>query len=195
MYETREIYLPQMILSALDAGESPAGLNADRLIPAIQAVGRMYETREIYLPQMILSAETMQKALAVLEPRMGDGSRSLMGTVVICTVRGDVHDIGKNLVSLFLRNRGFRVVDLGKDVPADVIVGRASEAGADFVALSALMTTTMTEMPGVVRALRDSGSREYADAIGADGFAADGVAAADLLAAWSDSNRNEGNPK
>jgi 5-methyltetrahydrofolate--homocysteine methyltransferase len=199
--------IERLVAVALDAGESPADLNATRLIPAIQRVGKMYETKEIYLPQMILSAETMQKALAVLEPRMAGADETRKGTVVICTVAGDVHDIGKNLVSLFLRNRGFRVVDLGKDVPAAVIAEKATSVGADFVALSALMTTTMTEMPVVIRALRDSGSgarvivggavvtREYADSIRADGFAPDGVAAADLLASWSDFKQNGGNPE
>jgi 5-methyltetrahydrofolate--homocysteine methyltransferase len=113
--------------------------------------------------------------------------------VVLCTVKGDVHDIGKNLVGLFLRNHGFRVVDLGKDVPAEAVVDDAVKHDADAVALSALMTTTMTEMPTVIRALRDAGSRAkvlvggavvtqaYAEAIGADGYTKDGATAADLL--------------
>jgi 5-methyltetrahydrofolate--homocysteine methyltransferase len=194
----------RLVAEALDAGETPADLNALRLVPAIQRVGRMYEAREIYLPQMILSAETMQKALAVLEPRLAGGREKHCGTVVICTVAGDVHDIGKNLVALFLRNRGFRVIDLGKDVPAGAIVERAVSVSADFVALSALMTTTVTEMPAVIRELRSAGcrarvivggavvTREYAGSIGADGYAPDGPAAADLLSAWAGSEHPKG---
>jgi 5-methyltetrahydrofolate--homocysteine methyltransferase len=122
----------------------------------------------------------MQKASGH-EPLFGGARVNRSGTVVLCTVKGDVHDIGKNLVGLFLRNYGFRVEDLGKDVPAETIVESAMRFEADAVALSALMTTTMTEMPTVIRALREAGSRakvlvggavvtqEYADSIGADG--------------------------
>ena len=182
-----------LVRQALDEGRSASEINEASLIPAIREVGRMYESKEVYLPQMILSAETMQKAFQILEPRFGSSGVKHSGTVVLCTVKGDVHDIGKNLVGLFLRNNGFRVLDLGKDVPAEAVVESAVEHGADAVALSALMTTTMAEMPNVIRALRDAGSRAkvlvggavvtqaYAEAIGADGYTKDGAAAAGLL--------------
>jgi 5-methyltetrahydrofolate--homocysteine methyltransferase len=182
-----------LVQHALDEGRSATEINETALIPAIREVGRLYERKEVYLPQMILSAETLQKAFKILEPRFGGAGVKHSGTVVLCTVKGDVHDIGKNLVGLFLRNHGFRVVDLGKDVPAEAVVDDAVKHDADAVALSALMTTTMTEMPTVIRALRDAGSRAkvlvggavvtqaYAEAIGADGYTKDGATAADLL--------------
>lgn len=197
--------IPQAILSGnrdeisllvekeLASGKSALEINEQLLIPAIEEVGSKYDRKEIYLPQMILAAETMQKALQVLEPYFGSAETAQKGTVVLCTVKGDVHDIGKNVVGLFLQNQGFQVIDLGKDVPAAVIVERSQEVRADIVGLSALMTTTMVEMPRVIEALKKAGSpakvvvggavvtKRYAREIGADGFAKDGVSAVEMV--------------
>ena len=138
---------------------------------------------------MILAAETMQKGFKVLEPHFaGEGIKS-KGKILLCTVKGDVHDIGKNIVSLFLKNHGFEVIDLGKDVSTDIIVKNVVSENADMIGLSALMTTTMVEMPKVINALHKEGvetkvivggavvTKKYASDIGADGFAKDGVEA------------------
>jgi 5-methyltetrahydrofolate--homocysteine methyltransferase len=182
-----------LIRRALEEGHSAVEINESWLVPAIQRVGLQYELREIFLPQMILSAETLQKAFRILEPHFGSASKRHKGVVILCTVKGDVHDIGKNIVGLFLQNHGFKVVDLGKDVAAETIVENAARHGADVVGLSALMTTTMTEMPSVIQALKKAGSRakvviggavvtkRYADEIGADGYAKDGGAAPEVI--------------
>jgi len=178
-----------LIEQVLKQGADPLTINNNILIPAIKEVGDRYDRKEIYLPQMILSAETMQRAFKVLEPHFGKEKSEIKGKVVITTVAGDVHDIGKNIVALFLKNHGFEVIDLGKNVQAGDIVDAVIKNKADIVGLSALMTTTMVEMPKVIKSLRDSGSKakvvvggavvtkRYAREIGADGYAKDGVEA------------------
>jgi len=173
----------------------PLDINGRILVPAIEEVGRRYEAKEIFMPQMILAAETMQKGFEILEPLFQKDHLIQKGVIILCTVRGDVHDIGKNIVALFLKNQGYRVVDLGKDVPCERIVEAALAVHADVVGLSALMTTTMAEMPEVIHALRKSASKSkvvvggavvtkrFADEIKADGYAKDGVSAVELVKA------------
>ena len=178
---------------ALEAGEQAEELLKQVLMPAIQEVGTLFETKRYFLPQLMQSAEAMKLAVEVLEPVLeSDGSREKLGTVVIATVEGDIHDIGKNLVSLMLKNYGFLVYDLGKDISAEVIVEKAKETKADIIALSALMTTTMQEMKKVV-ALRNQEqlsmkimiggaviTEEYAREIGADGYSKDAQEAVEV---------------
>jgi 5-methyltetrahydrofolate--homocysteine methyltransferase len=180
------------IKKALDAGIEPKRLVDEYLIPAITLVGDKYEKKEYFLPQLILSADTMRKGFSVLEPLLvkKEGADK-SAKIVIATVKGDIHDIGKNIVALMLRNYGFEVYDLGKDVPEDIIIDRAVETGADIVALSALMTTTMTEMRTVVNHARERGvkvkfmvggavvDRNYADELGA-GYSVDAMGAVKL---------------
>lgn len=175
---------------ALKAGEDPQSLLDDVLLPAINEVGELFDKGKYFLPQLIGSAEAMKGAIQVLEPLLTreDGAKD-MPTVVIATVEGDIHDIGKNLVSLMLKNYGFRVIDLGKDVPAQTIVRAAMENKAKIIALSALMTTTMQRMREVVELARRECpeikvmiggaviTQEYADEIGADGFSGDAAEA------------------
>jgi len=182
-----------LVEAALSEGISPAHINDEMLIPAIREVGLLYDNKEIYLPQMILAAETMQLAFGVLEPLFKSGETAGAGKVVLCTVKGDVHDIGKNIVSLFLKNNGFTVSDLGKDVDAETIVQQALEQDADVVALSALMTTTMVEMEKIIDKLKSAGSsarvvvggavvtKRFAQNIGAAGYAKDGPAAVKMI--------------
>ncbi len=182
-----------LVEEALNSGKSALEINNQMLIPAIEEVGIKYDRKEIYLPQMILSAETMQQAFHVLEPHFARTEAHAKGTVLLCTVKGDVHDIGKNIVGLFLKNQGFKVVDLGKDVPVEKIVARVQEVKPDVVGLSALMTTTMIQMPKVIEALKKIGSsvrvvvggavvtKRYAAEIGADGYAKDGVSAVEMV--------------
>jgi len=153
-------------------------------------VGDLYERKIYFLPQLIASAESMKRGFEVLEPLLAGkgGVAADKGRIVIATVKGDIHDIGKNIVALLLRNNGFSVEDLGKDVPADVIVDAARRLGADIVALSALMTTTMASMEETVRVLRGAGissevlvggavvTEGFASSIGAR-YAKDGVEA------------------
>ena len=182
-----------LVGKALASGRSAMEINSQFLIPAIQEIGRRYDCKEIYLPQMILAAEAMQQAFKILEPHFGASESAFHATILLCTVKGDVHDIGKNIVGLFLKNHGFRVIDLGKDIPVDEIVRRAKEFKADFVGLSALMTTTMAEMPVVIEALKKAGSKakviiggavvteRYAREIGADGYGKDAVEAVKIM--------------
>lgn len=181
------------VVKAIEAGIEPKKLVDDFLIPAITLVGDKYEKKEYFLPQLIMSADTMRKGFAVLEPllvKTADDKKA--AKIVIATVKGDIHDIGKNIVALMLRNYGFDVVDLGKDVPAETIINAAVESKADIVALSALMTTTMTEMRTVIDLSRNRElkfrfmiggavvDQNYADEIGADGYSRDAMEAVKL---------------
>jgi len=180
--------------AALREGLSASDAVEQRLIPAIMQVGILYEKKIYYLPQLIQSAETLKDAFEILEPLLAPGKKSgrKKAIVVLATVKGDIHDIGKNIVALMLRNYGFTVHDLGKDVPAEEIIRKATETKADIVGLSALMTTTMVEMKQVIDHARKSnlGSRfmvggavvneHYAKEIGADGYAKDAHAAVKL---------------
>ena len=159
-------------------------LNSD-LIPAINRVGDLFEQKKYFLPQLIASAETMEISMKRLEPLLATGDGQKRGKVIIATVKGDIHDIGKNLVSLMLKNYGFEVVDMGKDVESEAIIEKAKEIQADLIALSALMTTTMTRMKEVVELKNAAGlstkviiggavtTGDYANEIGAEGYAKD----------------------
>ena len=146
----------RLVRAALEAGADPFALVGERLIPAITEVGAKYERREYFLPQLIRSAEAMQAAFAHLRPLLAADSRErVRPVIVLATVEGDVHDIGKNIVSLMLGNHGFEVVDLGKDVPAAKVVEEAVARNAALIGLSALMTTTMVRMRDTVDLLRE----------------------------------------
>ena len=181
----------RLVEQELDAGAAPFALVQEKLIPAITEVGRKYEKREYFLPQLIRAAETMQTAFSRLKPLLEEnaGDTASRPVIVMATVEGDIHDIGKNIVSLLLMNHGFEVVDAGKDVPAAQIVRCAEEHRASIIGLSALMTTTMVRMTDTVKLVRERGlpirvmvggavvTQDFADSIGADGYAADAVAA------------------
>lgn len=167
-------------------GTKPDDIINDFLIPAINEVGDLFNRKKYFLPQLIASAETMKLAIEYLEPmleRKGDGEN--MPTLVIATVEGDIHDIGKNLVVLMLKNYGYHVIDMGKDVPKEEIIAKAKEVNADFIGLSALMTTTMMRMKEVVEAVKKENlplkviiggaviTQSFADEIGADGYSKD----------------------
>ncbi|MBN1534600.1 MAG: homocysteine S-methyltransferase family protein [Spirochaetes bacterium] len=129
--------------------EAPETIMNDGLLGALERVGELYSTGEYFLPQMIASASAMKRGFSVLKPLLSTKATHRLGRVVICTVRGDVHDIGKNIVAMMLENHGFEVFDLGKDVPAEEIVAKTKETGAGLVCLSSLLTTTMGEMKTV----------------------------------------------
>ncbi len=185
--------IEELTKQALEKGKQASEiLNLD-LIPAINEVGLLFEQQKYFLPQLIASAETMELAMKLLEPLLVKSTEEKRGTVVIATVKGDIHDIGKNLVALMLRNYGFEVIDLGKDVESENIIQAAKEHHADFIALSALMTTTMTRMKEVVELRNAAGlsakviiggavtTAQYAEEIGADGYSKDAQSAVKLV--------------
>lgn len=150
--------IEKLVRTALESGEDPFSLVNDRLIPAITEVGEKYGRKEYFLPQLIRSAETMQAAFSLLRPLLAQDARATERPVVImATVEGDIHDIGKNIVNLMLANHGFEVVDLGKDVSAKAVVEEARRREAVLVGLSALMTTTMVRMADTVNLLKEQG--------------------------------------
>ncbi len=145
-----------LVHKELAAGIEPFALVRDRMIPAITVVGQKYEKKEYFLPQLLRSAETMQKAFETIKPLLAkDAAAHSRPVMVIATVEGDIHDIGKNIVALMLSNHGFEVVDLGKDVKAETIVAAAEQNNASLIGLSALMTTTMVKMQETVRLLAE----------------------------------------
>jgi 5-methyltetrahydrofolate--homocysteine methyltransferase len=184
--------LQSAVRAALDAGLSPFAVVTLGMAEGMAEVGRRYEAGEFFLPQLVMAGVTMRQGMNVLEPllkRAEAGARK--GTIVIGTVRGDLHDIGKNIVKTMLEAAGFVVHDIGVDQPVDNFVNVARQTGADIVAMSALLTTTMPYMARVIAALKEAGladrvrvmvggapiSREFADRIGAEGYAPDAVKA------------------
>lgn len=187
--------------AALKAGENPSDIVDKRLIPAINYVGELFDTKKYFLPQLIQSAEAMKAAFSILEPLLLKQETAKEETaVVLATVKGDIHDIGKNIVALMLKNYGFRVHDLGKDVDAHAIVRKAKETNASIIGLSALMTTTMVEMRGVIELAKSEGlkcrfmiggavvTKAFADEIGADGYARDAYEAVKIAGALKNEN-------
>lgn len=170
----------------VEAGEKPSAVIEKYLIPGINQVGEYYDNKKYFLPQLIAGANAMKEAMEYLEPLLLAGKKDeAKATVVIATVEGDIHDIGKNLVVLMLKNYGYRVFDMGKDVPAESIVNKAIEENAQIIGLSALMTTTMMRMKDVVDLAKEKGcqakiiiggaciTESFAEEIGADGYSKD----------------------
>ncbi len=187
--------ISQLVHDALSAGISPQEIINNGLIAGMYQVGILFKNSEIYLPEVIVSARTMHAALDILHPLLKKGEMKSSGTVVIGTVKADVHDIGKNLVAMMLEGAGFEVFDIGVDQSAENFVKAAQMRNADAVALSALLSTTMKEMSVVIEALKKAGIRDrikimvggapitenFAKSIGADGYAPDGSSAAEEL--------------
>jgi len=170
--------------AALAADVDPSELLGKYMIPAMDEVGKRFECNEYFVPELLIAARAMKTALQLLTPKLAAAGAKAAGRVVIGTVQGDLHDIGKNLVASMLEGGGFQVVDLGVDVPAQKFVDAANEQSGSIVAMSALLTTTMTQMKSVIKALEEAGIRQqtkviiggapitqqYADEIGADGY-------------------------
>ena len=177
----------------LDGGAKPDEIINEHLIAAINEVGELFDKKKYFLPQLISSANTMKLAIEYLEPMLERSNKEAMATIVVATVEGDIHDIGKNLVVLMLKNYGYHVIDLGKDVPADVIVDTAMNEGAKVIGLSALMTTTMMRMKDVVELAKEKGctakiviggaaiTESFSDEIGADGYSKDAAECVKLV--------------
>jgi 5-methyltetrahydrofolate--homocysteine methyltransferase len=177
----------QNVQAALDEGVEPGEILSEGMIAAMQEVGRLYEEGDCFVPEMLVAARAMQAGLALLKPHLLNTNVQAMGKVAVGTVKGDLHDIGKNLVGLMLEGAGFEVINLGVDVTPDAFVNSVKNDAPDIIAMSALLTTTMPSMDATIAALEAAGVRkqvkvmiggapvteEYARKIGADGFADD----------------------
>jgi len=182
-----------MVKKALDEGQEVEKILNEGLIAGMNVVGEKFKRNEFYVPEMLIAARAMKAGMEVLRPILVQKDVKPLGTVVLGTVRGDLHDIGKNLVGMMLEGAGFEIVDLGVDVSPEKFVQTVKEKKAQIVGLSALLTTTMPSMKDVIKALEEEGIRNkvkvmiggapvtqsYADEIGADGYAPDAASAAD----------------
>ena len=181
------------VKTALESGNSADEILKQGLIPAMDEVGRLFENGDYFVPEMLIAARAMQGGLGIIKPLLVESGIEPVGKVIIGTVKGDLHDIGKNLVAMMLEGAGFEIVDLGTDVPAERFVDAVKE-GADIIGLSALLTTTMPAMEATIKAVEAAGLRDqvkilvggapvtdaYAQKIGADGYSPDAGQAAAL---------------
>lgn len=184
--------LAAMVQEELDAGVSAKDILNEGLVTGMNVVGAKFKTNQIFVPEVLIAARAMNAALAVLKPALAQSGVEPVGTAVICTVKGDLHDIGKNLVKMMIEGTGIRVIDLGVDCPAEKVVEAVKENDADIVCLSALLTTTMMAQKDVIDALKAAGLRDkvkvmiggapvtqaFCDEIGADIYTADAASAA-----------------
>jgi len=191
--EGDEENIVRLVEEALKEGWEPIRVSNEALVPGLEEVGRLFSSNRYYLPQVMLSAETMKKAFGRLKKELQGKKGPSLGKVLLATVEGDIHDIGKNIVATLLENHGFEVIDLGKNVPADRIIEEAEKHKVDIVGLSALMTTTVLEMDTVIKRLKDKGikaltivggavvTQEFSDKIGADEYGGDALSAIDKI--------------
>jgi len=195
----------ELIEKALAQGINPENIIKKGLTEGMNIVGQKYEANEYYIPDMLASAEAVGAAMEILEPHLAKSGIKSKGKIIVATVKGDLHDIGKNIVSMLLRGAGYMVKDLGNDIDPQVIVAAVREEKPQFVGMSALLTSTMIHMKDTIEALTGSGlrdgvkviiggaavSEEFAQSIGADGYGADGfqaVAIVESLSSSIDSN-------
>jgi len=193
LLEGKKAEVEALVDQALAAGLPTRQILNDGLIAGMEQVGVLFKNNEIFIPEVLVAARAMNAALSKLEPLLVKDKVEPKGVVVIGTVKGDLHDIGKNLVAMMLKGAGYKIVDLGADVPADRFVEAARSERAGVVALSALLTTTMIQMKAVVEAVKASGletpvivggaplTQDYADQIGARGYAPDAASAVDVV--------------
>ncbi len=182
----------ELTKQALNEGVSPQKILNDGLIAGMNVIGRRFKANEVYVPEVLIAARAMHGGMDVLQPKLVAAGVKPIATVVLGTVKGDLHDIGKNLVNMMLTGGGLKVIDIGIDAPAEKFVKACKESGAQVCAMSALLTTTMPQMAEVVKALKASGvkvktiiggapvTQAFADEIGADGYAADAASAVDV---------------
>ena len=183
----------ELVQKAIDEGEDVEKVLNEGLVAGMSVVGAKFKANEFYVPEVLIAARAMKAGMGILRPILAEKNIKGIGTVVLGTVRGDLHDIGKNLVAMMLEGAGFEIIDLGVDVSPEKFIEAAKEKKADLVGLSALLTTTMPSMKDVVKAVGDSGLKDkvkvmiggapltqsYADEIGADGYAPDAASAVD----------------
>jgi len=182
----------EAVATALEEGVPVQDILDNGLIAGMNVVGEKFKNNEFYVPEVLIAARAMKWGMEVLEPKLKDAGVKPIASIALGTVKGDLHDIGKNLVGMMLQGAGFNVMDLGIDVPPDKFVEAARDQGCQLVGLSALLTTTMPQMKSVVEALKEAGvqakvviggapvTQNYADEIGADGYAPDAATAVDV---------------
>lgn len=194
LYEGDEDAVAELVQTAIDQGLSPEEVLTGGLISGMDEVGRDFKAGDLFVPEVLIAARAMHAGMSVLRPLLAESGASSTGKFVIGTVKGDLHDIGKNLVKMMLEGAGFDTVDLGTDVEPAAFVDAVREHKPDLVGMSALLTTTMTQMKTTIDALVEAGLRDsvkimiggapvtgtYADDIGADAYASDAAAASDV---------------
>jgi 5-methyltetrahydrofolate--homocysteine methyltransferase len=183
--------MPRLIQEALDEGISPSKILSDGLVAGMDVVGEKFRSDEIFMPEVLISARAMQAGMDVLRPKLIETGAKLAGKIVLGTVKGDLHDIGKNLVGMLLEGAGYQVIDLGTDVPTEKFVDAVKSNRPNILGLSALLTTTMPMMKAAIESLIEAGVRDrikimvggapvtekFAKDIGADGYAPDAASA------------------
>ena len=182
------------VQKTLDAGAAPGDILEKALMEGMNIVGGKFKRNEVFVPEVLISARAMNKAVEILKPYLAEAGVKPVGKAIICTVKGDLHDIGKNLVKMMIEGKGIDAVDLGVDCDSRKIVDSVKETGAQVVCLSALLTTTMTAQKDVIEALKSAGIRDkvkvmvggapvtqsFADEIGADAYTPDAASAAEV---------------
>lgn len=181
----------ELVQKALDEKAQVKSILEEGLIAGMNVVGAKFKNNEFYVPEVLIAARAMKTGMELLKPLLANAGIKPMATIVVATVKGDLHDIGKNLVSMMMEGAGFKVVDLGIDASPEKFVSCAKENNADLIGMSALLTTTMTSMKTTIDALKQAGvktktmiggapvTQNYADEIGADGYAPDAASAVD----------------
>jgi len=185
-----------LVEQALGEGLEPKQILTEGLLSGMGVIGERFKKNEVYVPEVLIAAQAMKAGMEVLQPALTSSGVEPRGTAVVGTVKGDLHDIGKNLVCMMLEGAGLKVVDVGIDVPPEKFVEAAKENKAHVIGISALLTTTMTNMKAVVDAVKESGisaktmiggapvTQAFCDEIGADGYAPDAASAADLAVSF-----------
>jgi corrinoid protein of di/trimethylamine methyltransferase len=184
----------QLVQQALDEGINAKEILNDGLLDGMSIIGAKFKRDEVFVPEVLVAARAMNAGLAILEPKLVEIGNEPVGKAVIGTIKGDLHDIGKNMVAMMLKGAGFEIYDLGTDVDADAFIGKAEETDADVIAMSALLTTTMPNMGAVIEELKARGLRDkyivmvggapvnqsFAEQIGADYYTPDATSAAEV---------------
>ncbi|MFC2017998.1 corrinoid protein [Chloroflexota bacterium] len=192
----------ELVEDALSQGLDTENIINDGLTAGMVTVGKKFEAKEYYIPDMLASAEAVGAAMKILEPQLAKSGITPKGLVMVATVKGDLHDIGKNIVSILLRGAGYKVMDLGNDIDTQTIIDAVRENQPQFLGLSALLVSTMTQMEDIIKALTENGLRDkvkviiggapvsekFAKKIGADGYGADGFDAVRVIEFLTPSN-------
>lgn len=193
LQQGRAPQVKELTQKAIDEGIEPKAILEEGMLAGMGVIGEKFKKDEVFVPQVLIAARAMNAGIEILKPYLAEAGVDSKGTVIIGTVKGDLHDIGKNLVKMMIEGKGFTVIDLGVDVPSEKFVEAINEYDADIVACSSLLTTTMNEIGGVVKAIEDAGLRdnvkimvggapvtqEFCDSIGADCYTDDAASAAD----------------
>lgn len=183
-----------LVTEALEEGKDPKAILNDGLLAGMMIIGEKFKNNEVFVPEVLVAARALNAGLAILEPKLIEVGNEPVGKVVIGTIKGDLHDIGKNLVAMMMKGVGFEVTDMGVDVEPEAFIEKAEEIGADIICISALLTTTMPGMQSVIDALQEKGLKDkyivmvggapvnqsFADQIGADYYTPDAATAAEV---------------